>query len=87
MSASTIFSLLNTFRTLPAKVLPAPHRLLLVVIADAADENGRAWPSIASRRRDSKPCRCLRISTYSSRKFTVAMQPVEKARPRCPHPS
>ena len=47
MSAALLFALIGRLDRVPQKAMGPRHRLLLVMLADFADELGRAWPSVA----------------------------------------
>jgi len=45
MSATLLFALLKAFDGIAARDLSPAHRLILLALADFADDNARAWPS------------------------------------------
>ncbi len=57
MSAPLLFALMHAFERYKAADLPAHHRLVLLVLADFADDTSKAWPSaqtIATRSGQSR---------------------------------
>lgn len=45
MSAPILFAMMHTLEHVDGRTLPPHHRLLMLVLADFADERGKAWPS------------------------------------------
>jgi len=48
MARDLVSDLLIAFDAVPADVLPSPHRIVLVILADATARDGDAWPSAAT---------------------------------------
>lgn len=48
MSAALLIAVIHAVKRFSPDELPSPHRFVLLALADAADDTGHAWPSVAT---------------------------------------
>ena len=48
MSAALLIAVIHACKRFSPDELPSPHRFVLLALADAADDTGHAWPSVAT---------------------------------------